>query len=110
MVVKGVKPEWATLPKRPCDDCGTKYQPKQPVREGERGFCTATCRKAYHKHGGAYRKLRVEMRKMIEQEFGRINAELKELRSLWSETESRVVAIQTAQPPRRSRTVRPSNR
>jgi hypothetical protein len=46
----------------------------------ERGFCCDTCRKSYHKHGGAYRKLRGELRKMIEKEFGPIIAEIKELR------------------------------
>jgi hypothetical protein len=62
----GVSPAWSNLPRRRCDDCGKNYKPVRPVKEDERGFCTATCRKSYHKHGGAYRKLKVEMKKMIE--------------------------------------------
>jgi hypothetical protein len=63
---KGVSPEWANLPRRKCDDCGKNYKPARPLREGQRGFCTPNCRKSYHKHGGAYRKLKVEMKKMVE--------------------------------------------
>ena len=59
------------------------------------GFCSDNCRKSYHKHGGAYRKLRVEMKKMLEKEFTGIHAELKELRALWIETESLYVAVST---------------
>ncbi len=111
--MKGVNPAWANLPRRKCDDCGKNYKPKQPLRDNQRGFCCDTCRKSYHKHGGAYRKLRGEMRKMLEKEtndlnlkvrtlvhnemdhfdIGRINAELKELRQLWIDTESRFVAL-----------------
>jgi hypothetical protein len=73
--------------------------------EGQRGFCCDNCRKSYHKHGGAYRKLKVEMKKMVEkqfaQEFAHINAELKELRSLWIETESRYVKLAAAPAPHR---------
>jgi hypothetical protein len=28
------------------------------VRAGERGFCSPNCRKEYHKHGGAFSKLK----------------------------------------------------
>jgi Tryptophan RNA-binding attenuator protein inhibitory protein len=66
---KGVNPAWANLPKRHCDDCGKKYKPFRPVKEGERGFCNNNCRKSYHKHGGAYRKLRVEVQKMVNKEI-----------------------------------------
>ena len=59
------------------------------------GFCSDNCRKSYHKHGGAYRKLKVEMKKMLEKEFTGIHAELKELRALWIETESLYVAVST---------------
>ena len=44
----------------------------KPLREGERGFCTATCRKAYHKHGGAYRKLRVEVEKLVDKRLRKL--------------------------------------
>lgn len=67
--MNGVKPAWANLPKRKCDDCGHSYKPKQPLREGQRGFCSDNCRKSYHKHGGAYRKLRGEMQKMLDKEI-----------------------------------------
>jgi hypothetical protein len=93
--MRGHNPDWANLPRRKCDDCGKTYKPKQPLREGTRGFCSDNCRKSYHKHGGAYRKLKAEMKKMIEKEFGTIHAELKELRALWIETESRFVEIST---------------
>ncbi len=74
--MKGVKPEWANLPRRRCDDCGKGYKPKQPVKEGQRGFCSDTCRKSYHRHGGAYRKLRVEMEKMIEKRMEELTAKV----------------------------------
>lgn len=57
------------------------------------GFCTDNCRKSYHKHGGAYRKLKVEMQRMIAREFAHVQAELRELRALWIETESRFVEL-----------------
>jgi hypothetical protein len=62
----GTSPLWANLPRRKCDDCGKSYKPVRPVKENERGFCTPNCRKSYHKHGGAYRKLKGEMQKMVE--------------------------------------------
>lgn len=66
---KGVSPEWANLPRRKCDDCGKSYKPARPLLKDQRGFCCDNCRKSYHKHGGAYRKLKVEMKRMIEREF-----------------------------------------
>ena len=60
-----LSPDWANLPRRRCDDCGKTYKPVRPVVEGQRGFCTATCRKSYHKHGGAYRKLKGLMEHMV---------------------------------------------
>lgn len=69
--MNGVKPAWANLPRRKCDDCGKGYKPKQPLREGQRGFCTDTCRKSYHKHGGAYRKLRTELVKLLNAELAK---------------------------------------
>ncbi len=109
--MKGVNPAWANLPRRKCDDCGKGYKPKQPLRPNTRGFCSDNCRKSYHKHGGAYRKLKGEVQKMVAkhigeiddatqivrvllaQEFGRINAELKELHQLWIDTEARYVEL-----------------
>jgi hypothetical protein len=88
-----LSPEWAKLPKRKCDDCGKLFKPVRPSRPGECYFCSANCRKSYHKHGGAYRKLKVEMQKLIAKEFGGIHAELKQLRALWNETESRYVEL-----------------
>ncbi len=64
-----LSPEWAKLPKRHCDDCGKLYKPVKPSRPGEHWFCSANCRKSYHKHGGAYRKLKGEMQKMVAKEM-----------------------------------------
>lgn len=77
--MKGVNPAWANLPRRKCDDCGKSYKPKQPLKENTRGFCSGNCRKSYHKHGGAYRKLRGEMQKMVDQKFKELSSELHEL-------------------------------
>ena len=75
--MKGVNPAWSNLPRRKCDDCGKTYKPKQPLRPGTRGFCTDNCRKSYHKHGGAYRKLKAEMRKMVDHKMKEIRQELQ---------------------------------
>ena len=56
--MRGVRAEWQNLPRRKCDNCGRMYQPKRPVRPGERGFDSDNCRKEYHKHGGSYGKLK----------------------------------------------------
>ena len=52
------------------------YKPYRPPRvlngKEELGFCSATCRKSYHKHGGAYRKLKAEMEKMVTREFAKM--------------------------------------
>jgi hypothetical protein len=77
-----LSPEWAKLPKRHCDNCGTLYKQVRPRREGEHGFCKDNCRKSFHKHQGAYSKLKVEMKRMVEREFTHVHAELKELRAL----------------------------
>src|ERR1035437_10108891 len=74
--MRGTNPAWANLPRRKCDDCGKNNNPKQPLREGTRGFCTDNCRKSYHKHGGAYRKLKVEMLKLVTREFARMRGEI----------------------------------
>jgi|SRR6185369_17341807 len=62
---KGINPAWSNLPRRKCDDCGKSYKPVRPVKKDERGFCSPNCRKSYHKHGGAYRKLKTELKKEI---------------------------------------------
>ena len=77
---------WANLPRRKCDDCGKSYKPVRPVKENERGFCTPNCRKSYHKHGGAYRKLKVEMKRMVEREMQKIRLELFRALSLHMES------------------------
>jgi hypothetical protein len=71
-----LSPEWAKLPKRHCDNCGTLYKQVRPRREGEHGFCTDNCRKSFHKHQGAYSKLKVEMQKMVTREIQKIRLEL----------------------------------
>jgi hypothetical protein len=67
--VMPLSPLWANLPRRHCDDCGKLFKPVKPSRPGECYFCSANCRKSYHKHGGAYRKLKAEMQKMIRREL-----------------------------------------
>jgi hypothetical protein len=66
--MQGTNENW-NLPRRKCDDCGKTYKPKRPLLPGTRGFCCANCRKSYHKHGGAYRKLKGEMHKMVERQL-----------------------------------------
>lgn len=77
--MKGVNPAWANLPRRKCDDCGKSYKPKQPLREGTRGFCSDNCRKSYHKHGGAYRKLKGELRKLVQAEIRELAEQVRKL-------------------------------
>jgi hypothetical protein len=87
--MRGTNPDWANLPRRKCDDCGKNYKPKQPLHRTKkdgtpiemRGFCSGNCRKSYHKHGGAYRKLKAEMKRMVEKEFASVHTELRELRA-----------------------------
>lgn len=75
--MRGTNPDWANLPRRKCDDCGKNYKPKQPLHRTKkdgtpiemRGFCSGNCRKSYHKHGGAYRKLKAEMLKLVYKEI-----------------------------------------
>lgn len=66
-----LSPEWLKLPKRHCDDCGKLYKPVKPRRGDECGFCSDNCRKSYHKHGGAYRKLKGELDKLVTRELAR---------------------------------------
>jgi hypothetical protein len=76
------------LPKRRCANCGTSYKPVRPLLEGELGFCKADCRKSYHKHGGAYRKLKTEVRKMVAAEMKTMEKRLREI--VKEEIESRL--------------------
>ena len=71
-----LSPEWANLPKRHCDECGKLYKQVRPRRPGEHGFCTDNCRKLFHKHKGAYSKLKGEMQKMVTKEFEKIKADV----------------------------------
>ena len=75
----GTSPLWANLPRRKCDDCGKSYKPVRPVKENERGFCTPNCRKSYHKHGGAYRKLKVEMLKLVTREMAALEKRFRDI-------------------------------
>ena len=43
------------------------------------GFCSDNCRKSYHKHGGAYRKLKVEMLKLVAREINALEKRLREI-------------------------------
>ena len=43
------------------------------------GFCSDNCRKSYHKHGGAYRKLKVEMKRMVEKGLTELRSEVMTL-------------------------------
>ena len=88
----GTSPLWANLPRRKCDDCGKSYKPVRPVKENERGFCTPNCRKSYHKHGGAYRKLKVEMKRMVEKELAALRPEVWKMVQTEVEILSRVLA------------------
>jgi hypothetical protein len=76
---KGFNPEWANLPKRRCDNCGTLYKQVRPRREGEHGFCEDNCRKSFHKHQGAYSKLKGDMQKMLAKELDAIHRHLREI-------------------------------
>src|SRR2546427_511579 len=74
-----LSPEWKNLPRRKCDDCGKTYKPIVPIRKGERGFCSPNCRKSYHKHGGAYRKLKGEMVKMVDKRMEKLRETIREI-------------------------------
>jgi hypothetical protein len=74
---RGYSPEWANLPRRHCDNCGKSYKPVRPLRPAidKFGFCQPNCKKEFHKHGGAFRKLREEMRKLVEKRMREIARE-----------------------------------
>ena len=88
----GISPEWANLPRRKCADCGKNYKPVRPVMEGQRGFCSANCRKSYHKHGGAYSKLKGTVEQMVERRFAQLE---KELRGIVREEIARSIAVRS---------------
>ena len=59
------------LPRRRCDNCAALYKLKQRLPEGQHGFCSANCRKEFHKHGGSFSKLKpvvvAEVKKRIKE-------------------------------------------
>jgi len=103
--MKGIAGKWANLPKRNCDNCGAKYQPKRPLGTGQRGFCKANCRKEYSKHGGAFgplnraldKKLAKRIKELSPADVTRIEAieerltwiedQLKRIRIAWRDSE-----------------------
>lgn len=85
-----LNPAWANLPRRKCDNCGGSYKPTRPLRSIDRyGFCTPDCKKSFHKNGGAYRKLKGEVQKMVAQQFAQIQKRLDELTGRVQELEGR---------------------
>ncbi len=63
--LQGTKPEWLNLPRRPCDNCGKRYKPTRPTSR----FCKSECKTSFHRHGGAYRKLKQEIEKEIKRQM-----------------------------------------
>ena len=49
------------IARRICDNCPTKFQPRV---ESQR-FCSANCRKEFHKYGGTYPKLKAKLDESI---------------------------------------------
>jgi excinuclease UvrABC ATPase subunit len=62
---QGTKEEWKNLPKRRCDNCGKKYKPSRPTSR----FCKPECKASYHRHGGAYMKLKGAIEKEIHRQM-----------------------------------------
>lgn len=58
---KGLKAEWANLPKRRCKNCPAIFKPKRPNQD----FCQPNCRKEFDKHGGTFSKLKPEIIKEV---------------------------------------------
>lgn len=91
---KGVSPNWSNLPKRKCDNCGTIYRPTRPLRADQKyGFCNRDCNKQFYKHGAAFIQIKQAMEKEIAKRLLPIQSEVRELRQLWKETESRYVEL-----------------
>lgn len=61
------------------------YQQVKRLREGERGFCESNCRKEFHKHGGAFVKLKPVIRDEVRKQVRQLNpvdaAFVEEIRS-----------------------------
>jgi len=63
---RGTNPEWLNLPRRKCDQDGRMYQPTRPNSR----FCSDECKRAFHRHGGAYMKLKADTAKEIKRQMG----------------------------------------
>lgn len=105
--MKGIAQKWANLPKRNCDNCGTRYQPKRPLMTGERGFCKANCRKEYHKHGGAFGPLRraldKELKKRIKELSPADATRIEAIESRLEQIENILECVGAAFAPMRTR-------
>ena len=55
----GLKPEWANLPARRCDNCGKVFKPKTPTQR----FHNDTCRFQAKNLGPGYARLKVKLEK-----------------------------------------------
>ena len=77
--LRGTKPEWLNLPRRKCDNCGKSYKPTRPNSR----FCPKTaeknCTAQFHRHGGAYMKLKEEMTKMAAAQYAMLEKRLREI-------------------------------
>lgn len=49
------------LPRRICDNCPTKFQPRVDAQR----FCSGNCRKEFHKYGGSFPKLKSVLDEMM---------------------------------------------
>lgn len=98
----GLSPEWKNLPRRHCDNCGTLYKQIRPRREGEHGFCKSQCRKSFHKHQGAYSKLKVDLQRMVGREMADFEKRLHQIviEELTKYTQYSKVTSDLAPPPR----------
>ena len=62
---QGTKLEWQNLPRKRCENCGKTFKPKRP---GAR-FDSDKCRYEFHKNGGAFVKLRENIRREVEKQL-----------------------------------------
>lgn len=62
---QGTKEEWLNLPRRKCDNCGKWYKPTRPNSR----FHSDECKFSFHRHGGAYAKLKAVISKEIERQM-----------------------------------------
>jgi hypothetical protein len=72
---RGLSDAWAALPRRRCNNCGKSYKPSRP----EHIFHSELCRKQYHKHGGAYIKLKALLEKMVQWELDQMRSTIAEI-------------------------------